>query len=85
MEYAICIGFKAINNEVEYEALLVELRIASEFRVKSLDIFSNSQLVVNQVQGDYISKDLKMMGYLDEVKSLEIKIKNFKIQYIPRV
>ena len=40
------IGFKATNSEAKYEILLVGLRIASEFEVKSLDVFSNSQLVV---------------------------------------
>ena len=50
IECAICIGFKATNNEIEYEALLTELRVITELRVESLDIFCNSQLIVNQVQ-----------------------------------
>ena len=49
MEYAICIDFKVTNNEAEYEALLTGPRIAFEFEVESLDILSNSHLVVNQV------------------------------------
>ena len=42
MEYAIRIGFKATNNEAEYEALLVDLRVATKLGVDSLDVFSNS-------------------------------------------
>ena len=42
MEYAICIGFNATNNEVEYEVLLAELRVASELGVESFDAFSDS-------------------------------------------
>ena len=42
LEYAICMEFKATNNKVEYETFLVELRIASEFKVESLDVFSDS-------------------------------------------
>ena len=49
------------NNEVEYEALLAGLRVATEMRVDSLDAFSDSQLVVNQVQGDYLAKDTRMV------------------------
>ena len=45
MEYAIHIRFKATNNKAKYEALLVE----------SLDAFSDSQLVINQVQGEAAS------------------------------
>ena len=37
MEYAIHIGFKATNNEAEYEALLIGLRIAIELGVESLN------------------------------------------------
>ena len=47
MEYSICIRFKSTNNEVEYKALLVGLRVASELGVESLDAFSDSQLMVN--------------------------------------
>ena len=47
MEYAICIGFNVTNNEFEYEALLAELRVATELGVESLEAFNDSQLVVN--------------------------------------
>ncbi|GFY96671.1 hypothetical protein Acr_11g0009770 [Actinidia rufa] len=66
MEYAIRIGFKATNNEAEYEALLTELRVATELGVESLKAYSGSPLVVNQVQRDYLAKDLRMVAYLDE-------------------
>ena len=49
IEYAIRIGFKATNNEVEYDTHLAGLRVATELVVESLDMFSDSQLVVNQV------------------------------------
>lgn len=38
--------FKATNNEVEYEALLVEIRLARSLDVKRLLACNNSQLVV---------------------------------------
>ena len=82
MKYDICIGFKATNNEAEYEALLTGLRVASKLGVESLDAFSDSQRVVNQVQGDYLTKYLRMVAYLDEVKEVSKKIKNLKIYQI---
>ena len=51
MEYAIRIRFKATNNEAEYESLFAGLRVATKLGVESLNAFSDSQLVVNQVQG----------------------------------
>ena len=75
IEYAICIGFKVI-------ALLTDLRVATGLEVKSLDAYSDSQLVVNQVQGEYLIKDPCMMAYLDEVKATSMEIKDFKIRQI---
>ena len=39
--------FRASDNEAEYEALLADLRIARELQVDSLQIFSDSKLVVS--------------------------------------
>ncbi|GFZ14660.1 hypothetical protein Acr_24g0008500 [Actinidia rufa] len=85
MEYAIRIGFKATNNEAEYEALLAGLRVATKLGVEFLDVFNDSQLMVNQVQGDYLAQDLWMVAYLDEVKNMSMKIKDFKICQISRM
>ncbi|GFZ01032.1 hypothetical protein Acr_14g0006670 [Actinidia rufa] len=74
----------ATNNEAEYEALLAGLRVATELGAQSLEVFSDSQLVVNQVQGDYLAKDARMIAYLGEVKAVSAKIKEFKIHQIPR-
>ena len=50
---ALRFGFKASNNEAEYEALIVGLHLAKELKVESVEIFSDSQLVVCQLQGEY--------------------------------
>ena len=84
MEYAIRIGFKSTNNKAEYENLLSSLIVTTELKVESLDVYNDSQLVVNQVQGDYLTKDLQMVAYLDEVKAISMKIKYFKICQIPK-
>ena len=55
-----------------------------KLEVESLDAYSDSQLVVNQVQGDYLAKYLRMSPYLDVVKAMTMKIKYFKIHQIPR-
>ena len=84
MEYAIRIGFKATINEAEYKTLLIGLRVVTRLEVDSMDTFNDSQLVVNQVQGDYLAKDMQMAAYLDNVKIMSKKIKDFTIRQIPR-
>ena len=62
--YALRLEFPASNNEAEYEALIAELRLAKEMGVEQVKIYSNSQLVVNQINGDYQAKGENMATYL---------------------
>ncbi|XP_056695633.1 uncharacterized protein [Spinacia oleracea] len=80
---AICCDFKATNNEAEYEALIVGLTLAEELGASGLNIFSDSQLIVNQINGDYKAKDLKMTLYLEKAKKLTSKFKPFSIKQVP--
>ena len=42
-------GFSATNNEAEYEALLVGMTMVQKMGGKSVEIFSDSRLIVGQV------------------------------------
>ena len=64
VEYALRFDFPAINNEIEYEALITGLSIAKELEVQMLRICSNSQLVVGQVKGDFKMQEENMKKYL---------------------
>ena len=46
MHCALKFGFKAFNNKAKYKALIAGLKLAKEMKVESLEIFSESQLVV---------------------------------------
>ncbi|KAM2058314.1 hypothetical protein ACFX16_030902 [Malus domestica] len=70
MEYALLFKFKASNNEAEYEALLPGLRLAKHLGVKRIYIFSESQLVVNQVTNNFDAKDSFMAAYLAQTQLL---------------
>ena len=54
---ALRFEFKASNNEVEYEALIAGLGLAKEMKIESLDIFSDSQLVVCQINDEYQARE----------------------------
>ena len=47
LEHSFRLGFKASNNEAEYEALLTRLTVVSDLSAKDVDVYSDSQLVVN--------------------------------------
>lgn len=47
LEYVFKFDFPASNNEAEYEALIAGVKMAPEVGARRLEIFSDSQLVVN--------------------------------------
>ena len=47
MRYVVCLHFPACNNMAEYEALLSGLRIAIELGIKRLDVWGDSQLIID--------------------------------------
>uniref|UniRef100_A0A2N9GA65 Uncharacterized protein n=1 Tax=Fagus sylvatica TaxID=28930 RepID=A0A2N9GA65_FAGSY len=84
MELAIRLGFPASNNVAEYEALLHGLRCAIALQADPLTVYCDSQLVVNQISGDYAAKDEKMKIYLVEAKKLLAKFKHVQMEHIGR-
>jgi ribonuclease HI len=52
LSYVLYIHFKASNNTTEYEAALHILHIAVELGIKWLIVFSDSALVIRQVNKD---------------------------------
>ncbi|KAL0458486.1 UNVERIFIED_CONTAM: hypothetical protein Slati_0475800 [Sesamum latifolium] len=61
LEFAIKLDFKASNNEAEYEALVIGMRMAHEAGVRRLLAYSDSQLIVKQVEGTYEAKAENMI------------------------
>lgn len=56
-------GFHAWNNEAEYGALFVSLKLAKSLGANKITIENDSQLVVNQVKGIYNAEDPNMAKY----------------------
>ena len=54
------------NNQAEYEAILKGLQILHEVMAESIEVFGDSQLVINQLIGLYKCKDDILKGYYDE-------------------
>ncbi|GJV06971.1 reverse transcriptase domain-containing protein [Tanacetum coccineum] len=65
--YTLRFRFDATNNEAEYEALIVGLRIVEQMGVKNLQANVDSRLVANQVNGTYVAKEADMIRYMEKV------------------
>ncbi|KAI5312965.1 hypothetical protein L3X38_042139 [Prunus dulcis] len=84
LEYALHFKFQASNNEAKYEALLAGLRLAKEMDAKQIQIFSDSQLVVHQVNQDFTAKDASMTAYLQHTRHLLATYHAHSIKQVPR-
>ncbi|XP_030926587.1 uncharacterized protein LOC115953191 [Quercus lobata] len=84
LEHSFRLGFKVSNNEAEYVALLVELRVVSDLGVKEVKVYLDSRLVVNQVQGSFEVKDPQMMEYLLLVKQTMDCFPSVKVVQVAR-
>ena len=60
IEKSLRLGFSATNNEVEYEALLEGMSMIQKMGGKTVKIFSDSRLVVDQVKGELEARDERM-------------------------
>lgn len=63
-KHALHLKFPATNNKVEYEAIIVGLGIAKELGVQDLKIYSDSQLIIEQVNNNYKAWEESMIKYL---------------------
>ena len=84
LEQAVKLNFDALNNEAEYEALLHGLKIARRLGADPIIVHCDSQLIVNQLTGEYMAKDKRMITYLDLSKSSLESFHKFNIERVGR-
>lgn len=77
---------KKTNNIAEYLAIIAALKkVANEYGAKSeIKLFSDSELVVNQLQGNYKVKDEKLKVLYKEAKSIIAKFSRCEFSNVPR-
>ena len=83
----------ATNNDAEYQALIYALeeikkqkeKLVNDFKVERIDFYSDSRLLVNQINGFFKVKNGKIKEYILKIRILEEEI-NLPISYhqIPR-
>ncbi len=75
---------RTTNNVAEYAALVAALTFAGRQRVRQLTLFSDSQLVVRQLEGAYRVRAAHLVPIFLKVLKLRQAIPRFRIQHVPR-
>ena len=84
IEKSLRLGLSATKNEAEYETLLVGMTMVQKMEGKTVEIFSDSRLVVGQVKGELEAKNVRMQKYLNQVRRFQSGFKSFTLLQIPR-
>jgi ribonuclease HI len=72
------------NNQVEYEALVLGLEILLQMGIRNVEIFGDSQLVINQVKGQYKCGSVLLAPYLMPAQQLLQEFQECTLHHIPR-
>jgi ribonuclease HI len=75
---------RATNNVAEYQALLHALRYALAQGVRRVRVYSDSELVVRQMDGKYRVKHPDMVPLHREARALIRKFEEAQLAHVPR-
>lgn len=75
---------KTTNNVAEYEALLMGLEAVLQLGQKNIQVQSDSQLLVRQLNGEYRVKDEKLKILYQRVMALLRQFERYRIVHVYR-
>ena len=82
-KYSIDLGY-GTNNEAEYLSLIELCDKLENLGVKKINIYGDSQLVVNQVNGLWQARDKRMQGFKSNVLKLLSSVPDWTLQHVRR-
>ncbi len=75
---------RATNNEAEYRALLLGLRLAQELGARKVTLYTDSELLARQVDGSYRVRSASLRGLYEEALTLMRCFEKAAVVHIPR-
>ena len=72
------------NNSAEYHALIRALQRAARCRPDAITVYSDSQLLVRQITGQYRVKSPSLARLFEQVQLLLLRLPCWNIRHIPR-
>ena len=84
LPYSFVLTQSCSNNMAEYQALNLGLQMALEMGIKDLNIYGDSQLVINQLLEDYEVKKEDLVPYHRHALRLLDRLDIVKLEHVPR-
>ncbi len=83
VEFCDYIG-QTTNNAAEYRALIQGLQMVREVGATGVQVISDSELMVRQLNGDYRVKSPSLLPLYQEAQQLAQTFNSFQIRHVPR-
>ncbi|KAH0639459.1 hypothetical protein KY290_036728 [Solanum tuberosum] len=84
LPFSFVLGETCSNNAAEYQALIVGLEMALDMRIPQLDIYSDSQLIINQLLGSCKVKKEDILSYHQYATFLLERFDQVFLNRVPR-
>ncbi|XP_060212162.1 uncharacterized protein LOC132639757 [Lycium barbarum] len=84
LPYSFTLTQRCSNNVAEYQALILGLEMAVDIKQLQLQVFGDSQLVINQLLGSYEVKKLELLPYHGYARKLIGWLGDVTLQHVPR-
>ncbi|KAK5775791.1 hypothetical protein PVK06_043732 [Gossypium arboreum] len=78
------LDFDCTNNMAEYEACIMGIHAAIERKIKVLEVYGDSALVIYQLKGEWETRDPKLVNYRRLVLELIEEFDDITFCYLPR-
>ncbi|XP_050908974.1 uncharacterized protein LOC127122723 [Lathyrus oleraceus] len=75
--------FDCTNNMAEYEACIYGIDAAIDLRIKILEVYEDSALVISQVKGVWETRDSKLIPYREHIMKLIPYFYEISFHHIP--
>lgn len=82
-EYARYIG-RSTNNEAEYQGAIAALKEAHALGADEVEVVSDSEVLVKQVNGQYACRAANLQPYLEEVRRLASRFRKASFSNVRR-
>ncbi|XP_052312432.1 uncharacterized protein LOC112328962 [Populus trichocarpa] len=81
---SVKLHFECTNNTAEYEACILGLEAALELKIKKLDVYGDSMLIICQVKGEWQTKEDKLRPYQEYLSTLAKEFEGIRFTHLGR-
>jgi len=84
LPYSFALTQLCSNNVAKYQALILGLQMALEIGIKDLDVYGDSQLVINQLLEEYEVKKEDLVSYHTQARQILDRLDTVNLQHMLR-